>query len=563
MQQQHYAQTDGPVWWKEHIVYQVYPRSFKDTSGNGIGDLRGIIEKLDYIASLGVTALWINPIYASPNDDNGYDISDYRAILPEFGTMADFDALMAGLKARNIEFIMDLVVNHSSDEHPWFVQSRSSRDNPYRDYYHWWPAEKGTPPFRHSFFDEQGSAWQYDAQTDAYYLHYFSTKQPDLNWENPKVRAEVYDIMRFWLAKGVNGFRLDAFQFVSKDTTFPEFPKGYEKSPVTVIKHHGMGPHLHAYLQEMYREVLSQHATYAVIEGAGSSLQDAHDLVDAERNELQMVYHFEAVDMGKESELGHTLADFKRIHTMWDHAFAEKGWLSIFLANHDVPRMVSQFGDDRPAFRAKSAELLNTFLLTMRGTPYCYYGDELGMTNIGFENISQYQDIAAINGYKKALANGEDMTAYMQKLQKLSRDNSRTPMQWDNSENAGFSTAQPWLTVNKNYTSLNVALQQQDPKSTLQHFRTLTALRKAHTPVLVYGAYQLLQAEHPTVYAYSRSSDTQQFCIVLNFADTAAEITLDILKAEAKVLVNNYPSLEWCSAQSLRLAPYQAVVLAV
>ena len=356
------------TWWKEAVIYQIYPRSFKDTDGDGVGDLKGIIEKLDYIQSLGVDMVWLNPIYSSPNDDNGYDISDYRAIMKEFGTMEDFDRMLKGMHDRGIKFVMDVVVNHSSDEHEWFKQSRSSRDNPYRDYYHWWPAEKGKPNYRWSYFDEKGEAWRYDSLTDAYYLHYFSRKQPDLNWENPKVRQEVYDIMKFWAEKGVDGFRLDAFQFVSKDTTFPKLPEGYEKDVRNVIKYYGMGPNLHGYLKEMNREVLSQYEVFAVSEGAGSTFEDAHNLVDADRNELQMAYHFEGMAVGNSLD-GYELSEFKKVYSRWDSAFAQDGWLSIFLANHDVPRMVSKFGNDSPEFRAPSSKMLNTFILSMRGTP--------------------------------------------------------------------------------------------------------------------------------------------------------------------------------------------------
>ena len=564
-------------WWKEQIVYQIYPRSFKDSSGNGVGDLRGIIDKLDYIASLGITAVWINPIYASPNDDNGYDISDYRAIMPEFGTMADFDELIEGLHKHNIRFIMDLVVNHSSDEHEWFKQSRSSRDNPYRDYYHWWPAEKGKPNYRWSFFDEKGEAWQYDKPTDAYYLHYFSKKQPDLKWENPQVRQEVYDIMKFWLKKGVDGFRLDAFQFVSKDTSFPKLPDGYEQSARNVIKHHGMGPNIHEYLQEMYTEVLSQYDTFAVSEGAGSSFEDAHSLVDEERNELQMVYHFEAVDMGKDIHQRHTLDDFKDIHSAWDKSFAEKGWLSIFLANHDSPRMVSKFGDDRPQFRALSAKLLNTFLLSMRGTSYCYFGDELGMTNSPFTSIDEYQDIAAINGYKKMLHEGGDKTDFMATLSAFSRDHSRTPMQWDDSEYAGFSRSQPWLPAHSNKNEVNVKAQEIDPQSVLNHFRKMTDLRKRNK-VLVYGKYTLLKPEHQQVYLYLRELkdkdilSTQapkakapvmtKMLVALNFSDHCSLITIPKSFKSATLLINNSSTFE-LSGVELNMKPYQAIILGI
>jgi oligo-1,6-glucosidase len=545
-------------WWKEGVIYQIYPRSFKDTSGNGVGDLQGIIQKLDYIESLGVTMVWLNPIYESPNDDNGYDISNYRAIMKEFGSMEDFDELLQGLHKRGMKFIMDVVVNHSSDEHEWFQQSRSSRDNPYRDYYHWWPAEKGKPNHRWSFFDENSDAWKYDKQTDAYYLHYFSQKQPDLNWENPKVRQEVYDIMKFWAEKGVDGFRLDAFQYVSKDITFPPFPEGYDVDVPSVIEYHGMGPHIHSYLKEMNEQVLSKYDVFAVSEGVGSTLQDAHDLVDKDRKELQMAYHFEATDMVTTLEKC-TLAQFKESFTKWDKSFAEKGWIAIYLSNHDQSRFVNRYGSDKPAFKDYSAKLLNTFILSMRGTPYTYYGDELGMTNIGFTKIEQYKDIAAINGYKKAATDGEDLDHYLKKLNLLSRDNGRTPMQWDDTNNAGFSSETPWLPVHENHTTVNVATQQNDHNSVLNHFRKMVALRKDNL-LLVYGEYEIIKEEHPTIYAYSRTLDDEQMKILLNFSELTSKINLSNLVQIKEVLINNYNEL-LIDKNTITLQPYQAVVL--
>ena len=545
-------------WWKEGIVYQIYPRSFKDTSGNGVGDLRGIIQKLDYIKSLGVTMVWLNPIYESPNDDNGYDISDYCAIMKEFGTMEDFDELLEGLHKRGMKFIMDVVVNHSSDEHEWFKQSRSSRDNPYRDYYHWWPAEKGKPNYRWSFFDENSDAWKYDEQTDSYYLHYFSQKQPDLNWENPKVRQEVYDIMKFWAEKGVDGFRLDAFQYVSKDITFPPFPEGYDVDIPSVIEYHGMGPHIHSYLKEMYDQVLSKYDVFAVSEGVGSTLQDAHDLVDKDRKELQMAYHFEATDMVTTLDKC-TLAQFKESFTKWDTSFAEKGWIAIYLSNHDQSRFINRYGSDKPEFKDYSAKLLNTFILSMRGTPYTYYGDELGMTNIGFTKIEQYKDIAAINGYKKAASDGEDLEHYLKKLNLLSRDNGRTPMQWDASKNAGFSNETPWLPVHKNHTTVNVLNQENDQNSVLNHFRKMVALRKDNL-LLVYGNYEIIQEEHPTIYAYSRTLEDQKMTVLLNFSESESSISLPNFDHSKKVLINNYNEFS-VDKNTITLKPYQAVVL--
>ncbi|WP_431163077.1 glycoside hydrolase family 13 protein [Flagellimonas beolgyonensis] len=546
--------VENAQWWKEAIVYQIYPRSFKDSDGDGVGDLKGIIEKLDYIKSLGVTAVWLNPIYTSPNADNGYDVSDYRDIMEEFGTMDDFDSLLAGMHQRDIKLVMDIVVNHSSDQHEWFKQSRSSRDNPYRDYYHWWPAEKGKPPYRYSLFDAKGDAWQYDSLTNAYYLHYFAKQQPDLNWSNPKVRQEVYDIMKFWANKGVDGFRLDAFQFAAKDTTFPKFPDGFEKD---FIQYYAMQDGLHDYLKEMNEEVFSKYDVMSVAEGAGRNFEDAHKLVDQDRNELNMAYAFEGVDIPKYE--GYDLATMKEVFTKWDQEFAEDGWLSIFLANHDQARMVSRWGNDSEAFRSASTKLLNTFILSMRGTPYCYYGDELGMTNIDFDSISQYQDIAAINGYQKALSEGEDMDLFMKRLNFGSRDNGRTPMQWDGSTNAGFTSGTPWLPVNPNFTEINVQVEDTDPYSVLNHFRAMTELRKQN-PILVYGSYELLMPEHPTVYAYTRTMDDTKLLVLLNFSKESSTVSLDEGWAASPILINNYNDLDIID-NSLKLKPFQAVIL--
>ena len=538
-------------WWKEAVVYQLYPRSFKDSDGDGIGDLKGIISKLDYIKSLGVDVVWLNPIYSSPNDDNGYDISDYRNIMKDFGTMEDFDALLKGLHDRKIRLVMDLVVNHTSDEHAWFRQSRSSRDNPYRNYYHWWNAERGKPTYRWSFFDVNSDAWKYDSATNAYYLHYFSRKQPDLNWENPKVRQEVDDIMKFWLDKGIDGFRMDAFQFVAKDTTWPAFPEGYQKD---VIKYYGMGPHLHDYLQEMNREVLSKYDIMTVAEGAGSTFADAHALVDPERHELNMAYHFEGVDIGNDPA-GYSLLDFKRVYTCWDSAFADKGWLAIFLSNHDQPRMVSKFGNDSPAFREVSSKMLTTFIMTMRGTPYYYNGDELGMKNIRFDSITGYRDIATINAYKSIKNKGGDVKAFLEREKFTSRDNGRTPFQWDSSSQAGFTTGTPWIKVNPDYKNINEAAEEKDPHSVLNYFRAAVRLRKDN-PILVYGKYTLLDKDNQDVYAYTRELGGEKILVLLNFRDKPAAANTGIDLKNATVLLGNYPDPVWQGA----LRPYEAII---
>jgi len=545
-------ETQQKKWWKEAIVYQIYPRSFKDTDGDGIGDIKGIIEELDYIKSLGVTAIWLNPIYESPNFDNGYDVSDYRAIAKEYGGMEAFDTLLEEMHKRDLKIIMDIVVNHSSWEHPWFKASRSSRDNPYRDYYHWWPAEKGKPNYRYSLFDDKGDAWAYDSITDAYYLHYFAKQQPDLNWSNPKVKEEVVDILKFWSEKGVDGFRLDAFQFAAKDTTFPKFPEGYEKD---FIQYYAMQEGLHDYLKLMYDEVFSKYNVMSVAEGAGRNFKEAHELVDADRNELSMAYAFDAVDLPNKE--GYSPKIFKEVFTKWDNEFSEKGWISIFLSNHDQARLVSRFTDDNDEFRAVSAKMLHTFLLSMRGTPYLYYGDELGMTNIYFDAIEQYDDISTINNYKKTISEGGDGEAFLKRASKFSRDNGRTPMQWDATEKGGFTSGTPWLPVNENTKTINVVAQQEDPSSILNHFRAMTALRTSN-PVLIYGDYELLDTEDQ-IYAYLRSYEGQKVLVVLNYSKEDSTLDLSNYKW-SDILINNYEDLETADGKAV-LKPYQAVIL--
>ncbi len=549
--------SSGKKWWKEAVVYQVYPRSFKDSDGDGIGDLKGIISKLDYIKSLGVNAVWLNPIYSSPNDDNGYDVSNYQDIMKDFGTMDDFNNLLKGMHERGIRLVMDIVVNHSSDEHDWFKQSRSSRTSPYRNYYHWWNAERGTPPHRYSLFDVNHDAWKYDSLTNAYYLHYFSAKQPDLNWENPALRQEIYKMMRFWADKGVDGFRLDAFQFAAKDTSWPVFPKELDKN---FIQYYAMVDGIHNYLGEMNKEVFSKYDVMSVAEGAGRNFTDAHQLVDADRHELNLAYAFDAVDLAKMPDSpggsAFNILKLKEVFTRWDSAFADNGWLSIFLANHDQARLVTRFGNDAPQFREVSAKMLNTFLLTMRGTPFCYAGDELGMKNIRFDKIEDYRDVATLNEYQYQKKHGGNLQAFLKQKAFESRDNGRTPFQWDSSVNAGFTTGKPWIPLNPDYTTVNVAAEDKDQGSVLNFFRKLVALRKANSDVLVYGKYSLIDKNNPAVYAYTREADERKFLVLLNFTAKEAPVVTGTDVRNKKILINNYEG-----AVTETLKPYQAVIL--
>ncbi len=541
----------GRAWWKEAVVYQIYPRSFKDSDGDGVGDLKGIISKLDYIKSLGVDVIWLNPIYQSPNYDNGYDVSDYTKIQPQYGSNEDFDHLLKGLHERGIKLVMDIVVNHSSSEHAWFQQAKSSRTNPYRDYYHWWNAERGKPTPRFSFFDVNNDAWKYDTLTNAYYLHYFAQQQPDLNWENPKLRQEIYKMMRFWLDKGVDGLRMDAFQYVAKDTTFPAFPAGYEKTPA---KYYGTGPHLHDYIQEMDREVLSKYNIMTVAEGAGSSPEEAMNFVDPARHEFNMAYHFEGIDFGN-FDPNYSLTGFKDLYSFWDSSFSNKGWLALFLANHDQPRMLTHWGNDTPEFREASSKMLTTFLMTMRGTPYYYYGDELGMSNIRFDKIEDYRDIETLNKYKRAQQNNGDLKKLIEEQKIRARDNGRTPFQWDASTHAGFSIAEPWLKVNPNYTTVNQQAQEKDSNSVLNYFRKIVKLRK-NNPLLVYGKYTLLDKNNPDIYAYTREWNGKQMLVLLNFRNKAATVHIGKDLSKARLLLGNYSN----PSKTETLQPYESVV---
>jgi oligo-1,6-glucosidase len=446
---------------------------------------------------------------------------------------------------------MDLVVNHTSDEHEWFKQSKSSRNSPYRNYYHWWNAEKGTPPYRWSFFDVQHDAWKFDSATNAWYLHYFSRKQPDLNWENPQVRKEVHDIMKFWADKGIDGFRMDAFQFVAKDTSFPALPKGYENN---IVQYYGMGPGIHDYIKEMNTEVFSKYPLMTVAEGAGSSFEDAHNLVDPERKELNMAYAFDGVDFVKKAG-GYNLVEFKKIYSRWDSAFAQKGWLSIFLANHDNARMVTRFGNDSPAFRELSSKMLATFIMTMRGTPYWYNGDELGMINSKFNSITDYRDVQTINGYINVKNYGGDTLQYLEQQQFTSRDNGRTPFQWNSSAHAGFTSGTPWIKVTPDYTNVNETAQNNNPASVLNYFRKTVRLRK-NNPALVYGKYTLIDGGNPAVYAYTREGAGKKLLVVLNFSDHPATVKTGFSTGRTKILLTNYAT----AAKGSQLRPYEAIV---
>jgi oligo-1,6-glucosidase len=544
-----------PRWWKEAIVYQVYPRSFKDSNGDGVGDLKGITSELDYIKGLGVDVIWLSPHYDSPNADNGYDIRNYRKVMAEFGTMDDFDALLKGVKQRHMKLILDLVVNHTSDEHAWFVESRKSKDSAYRDYYIWRPPVNGKEPNNWtSFFS--GSAWKLDPQTGEYYLHLFAEKQPDLNWDNPKVRQEVYDLMKFWLDKGVDGFRMDVIPFISKRAGLPDLPPEYLSRPQYF---YAMGPHLHEYLQEMNQQVLSKFDVMTVGEAFGVTLEQTPSLVDERRGELNMIFNFDAVRLNRNGELWRdwTLPELKAIYSKQDRALDVHSWNTIFLSNHDNPRVVSAFGNDSQ-YRVASAKALATMLLTLKGTPFIYQGDELGMTNYPFSSIDQFDDIAVKNAWKTLVATGQvKPDVFLAEMRKISRDNARTPMQWDGSANAGFTTAaKPWLAVNPNYLEINAKQQLSDKGSIYHYFGQMAGIRRS-SQAFVYGDYKDLDPENSQIYAYTRSADSDRYLVVLNFSTQTVSYTIPATIRPQKLVISNLGSSAEVSGV-LHLKPWEA-----
>ena len=549
-------------WWKESVVYQIYPKSFKDSNGDGVGDIRGIIQKLDYLKELGVNVLWISPMLESPQDDNGYDISDYRRIYKEYGNMEDYEELLSEAHKRDIRILMDLVVNHTSDEHNWFVESRKSKDNPYRDYYIWKDPVNGKEPnnWGGAF---GGSAWEYDPQTQMYYLHLFSKKQPDLNWENEKVRQEVYDMMTFWCEKGIDGFRMDVISMISKDQTFPDGEMNNslygDFGPYCVH-----GPRVHEFLQEMNREVLSRYDIMTVGETSGVTIEEAQKYAGEAGKELNMVFQFEHVDngsgdYGKWTTEKYDFKEFKRIMIKWQEELQGKSWNSLFLGNHDQPRSVSRFGNDNPAYRETSAKMLATCLHMMQGTPYVYQGEELGMTNVYFDKLEDYRDIESINFFTELTEAGLMTPEYMMKCLMLrSRDNARTPMQWDDSEQAGFTDGESWIKVNPNYKEINAAQQLEDPNSIFYYYQKLIRLRK-EKDIIVYGEFEPIYRDDEQIFAYIRRQKQEKLLTVCNFSDKNAEMEIPEEFKGAECLITNLDRTVF--EGRIVLKPYEAFVL--
>lgn len=551
------------AWWKESVVYQIYPRSFCDSNGDGIGDLKGITGKLDYLKELGVDVIWLSPVYESPNDDNGYDISDYQAIMKDFGTMEDFDRMLSQIHDRGMKLVMDLVVNHTSDEHPWFVESRKGKDNPYRDYYIWKePVKGGAPNNWGSCFG--GSAWEKDEKSGEYYLHLFSVKQPDLNWENDAVRREVYRMMNWWLDKGVDGFRMDVISLISKDPAYPDGPAGL--NGYAAFNFCANGPRVHEFLQEMRREVLDGRDTLTVGECSGVTLKEALNYASLDGKELNMVFQFEHMDLdfdengNKWTDRKCKLSQLKEILSRWQEGLYGKAWNSLFWCNHDQPRVVSRLGNDSAQYREVSAKMLAVCSHMMQGTPYIYQGEELGMTNAPFADISDFRDLDSINAYRELTEKGifgrEEMLGY---LRYKSRDNARTPMQWEDSENAGFSTGKPWIMVNPNYHEINAADQVGRADSVFSFYKKLVALRKER-PIIVYGDYRLLEPESEELFIYERGLEKERLLVVCNFTERELswELPEEMKGRRPELVIANYPDAQW--ADTLTLRAYEAVV---
>lgn len=537
-------------WWHSSVVYQIYPRSFNDSNGDGIGDINGIREKLDYLKELGIDVIWLSPVYKSPNDDNGYDISDYCDIMDEFGTMDDMEKLLKEANEKGIKILMDLVVNHTSDEHKWFIEAKKSKDNKFRDYYIWRDPVNGHEPNNlGSCFS--GSAWQYDESTDQYYLHLFSKKQPDLNWENENVRNEVYKMMNFWIDKGIGGFRMDVIDLIGK-------------VPDEMIT--GNGPKLHDYLQEMNKAALEGHDLLTVGETWGATPEIAKLYSNPKRKELSMVFQFEHIGLdqieGKEKwdVKPLDLLDLKKVLSKWQTELEGEGWNSLFWNNHDLPRIVSRWGNDRE-YRVESAKMLATLLHGMKGTPYIYQGEELGMTNVRFEDINEYNDIETLNMYKDRISKGYSHDEIMASIYAKGRDNARTPMQWDSTENAGFTTGNPWLAVNKNYKFINAEDCLQDKDSIFYHYKKLIEIRK-HNDTIIYGDYKLLLPEDKNVFVYSRKLNGDKIVVVCNFYDKEVNLNFKEDFNNVEILLSNYKDSS-IFMKDLKLRPYEAIMYRV
>jgi alpha-glucosidase len=550
------------VWWKEAVAYQIYPRSFQDSNGDGIGDLQGIIQRLDYIKDLGVDVIWICPMYKSPNDDNGYDISDYQDIMEDFGTMEDFDQLLKEVHRRGMKLIIDLVLNHTSDEHPWFIESRSSKDSPKRDWYIWRDGKDGKEPNNwESIFG--GSAWQYDKATNQYYLHVFSTKQPDLNWENEEVRNALYEMVNWWLEKGIDGFRIDAISHIKKRPGLPDMPNPKGERYVSSFDMHMNQEGIQEYLQELKDQTYGNYNVMTVGEANGVTIEEAPLWVGEEEGKMNMIFQFEHISLwDAETNPELDVVALKKVLTKWQKGLENKGWNALFIENHDRPRIVSTWGDDKEYWR-ESATALGTMYFLMQGTPFIYQGQEIGMTNVQFPSIDDYDDVATKNLYRIKREEGVPHEKIMKYIWASSRDNSRTPMQWSDEPNAGFTTGTPWMKVNDNYREINVQKQLEDEKSILNFYKKMIRLKKEND-VFTYGTYDLINEEHPQIYAYTRTLGNEIIVVIANLSKKTAEFHNPSLTLHAdRLLLHNYDVVQHVATHSVILRPYEARVYRV
>lgn len=550
-------------WWKKSVVYQVYPKSFRDSDGDGFGDLNGLTEKLPYLKKLGIDVIWLNPIYQSPQVDNGYDISDYRKIEPTLGTMEDFDRLLLEAHKAGIKIILDLVVNHTSDKHFWFEEAKKSKENPYHDYYIW---KDEVPNNWGSSFG--GSTWEYVETVDQYYLHLFAKGQPDLNWENPNVRREVYDILKFWLDKGIDGFRMDVITLISKDPAYPDGPVIQNKAYGSYYAGCASGPKVHEYLQEMNREVLSKYDIMTVGEAPHTSAEEAVPYTAAAREELNMVFHFDHMHLdydenGKYAKTRVNLVDLKQVMTKWQEKMQEcGGWNSLYWSNHDQARAVTRFGNETPKYRVLSAKMLGTVLHMMQGTPYIFEGEELGMTNAFFDKIEDYRDIEALDIFKDFTERkGFSEADTLELLRLKSRDNARTPMQWDDSETAGFTEGTPWISVNPNHREINAKACLEDENSVFYYYQKLIKLRH-EMPIITDGVYELLDADNEQVYTYLRRGKNETLVVLANFTEETIMYRLgdEWKEKEGRLLLSNYETAPETFSGEITLEPYGAYV---
>jgi alpha-glucosidase len=549
-------------WWKESVAYQVYPRSFMDSNGDGIGDLKGVTAKLDYLKELGIDVIWLSPMYKSPNDDNGYDISDYQDIMEEFGTMADFNELLEGVHKRGMKLILDLVINHTSDEHPWFIESRSSKDNPKRDWYIWRDGKDGQQPPNNWESIFSGPAWRYDKETEQYFMHIFSARQPDLNWENPEVRSALYDMVNWWLEKGIDGFRVDAISHIKKEPGFPDMPNPGNLDYVPCFPYMMNVDGIDEWLKEFSQKTIKNYDVMTVGEANGVGLDDTDKWVGEENGYFNMIFQFEFLSLwDKDSEGRVDVRALKRNLTKWQKGLEGKGWNALFIENHDQPRRVSSWGNDKNYWK-ESAKMLGALYFLMKGTPFIYQGQEIGMTNVQFPTIHDYNDVGMINYYHVETAKGRSHDEIMQVIWKQGRDNARTPMQWDTTNLGGFTSAnQTWLGVNPNYTEINVEAQLNDPDSILSFYKKLIRLRKEN-PVFVYGTYDLLAANHPKLFVYTRRLGKQKVIVINNFSEESTRLRLpgSLSYSTSELVLNNYEVGSKKLRKNFTLSPYETRV---